>query len=179
MIYTFGGCVLDTHLYTIQRAGQTIRLRPKVFHILLYLLEHRDRVIPKDELSAHVWPAQFISAATLESTMRAVRQALGDTGRAQHLIQTLPGRGYRFVGAVEVRASGPTHWDASAAPHGPHDASAPLLVPSRRSLALPAAAPVDPRSDAAPSPSVLSGPSDVSLPPAAGVSAGERKLASR
>jgi predicted ATPase/DNA-binding winged helix-turn-helix (wHTH) protein len=102
MFYTFGDCTLDTQLYTVQRAQQSIRLRPKVFQVLLYLLEHRHRVVPKDELVASVWPAQFVSDGTVESTLRAVRQVLGDTGRTQHLIQTLPGHGYRFVATVTL-----------------------------------------------------------------------------
>ncbi len=107
MIYTFGGCTLNTHLYTVQRAGQSIRLRPKVFQVLRYLLEHRERVVSKQELCEHVWAGVFISDATLESTLRAVRQALGDTGRTQRLIQTLPGYGYRFIAAVQERANAP------------------------------------------------------------------------
>src|SRR5881628_1726280 len=60
MLYTFGDCTLDTQLYTLQRAGQTLRLRPKVFQVLCHLLAHPERVIPKDELVAAIWPGQFI-----------------------------------------------------------------------------------------------------------------------
>jgi TolB-like protein/DNA-binding winged helix-turn-helix (wHTH) protein/Tfp pilus assembly protein PilF len=101
MIYRFGECELDTNLYTLQRAGQTIRLRPKVFRVCLYLLEHRDRVVARDELCAQVWPDQFISQATLEGVIRTVRQVVGDSGQAQGIIQTLHGYGYRFVATVE------------------------------------------------------------------------------
>lgn len=116
MLYTFGDCSLNTQLYTLQRAGQALRLRPKVFQVLYYLLQHCDRVIPKQELAEQAWPEQFISDATLESTLRAVRQALGDTGRAQHLIQTLPGHGYRLVAAVEVCSEARPDTPAETAP---------------------------------------------------------------
>jgi DNA-binding winged helix-turn-helix (wHTH) protein len=102
MRYVFAGCVLDTQLYTLCKAGLAIRLRPKAFHVLHYLLEHRDRVVSKDELCAHVWPGQFISDATLEGCIKVARQAIGDSGRAQRLIQSRRGYGYRFVGAVEA-----------------------------------------------------------------------------
>src|SRR5919197_4614965 len=102
MIYTFGVCVLDTHLHVLARAGQPIKLRPKAFEVLVYLVEHHDRMVSKDELCAQVWPNQFISDATLGSTIRAVRQAIGDTGEAQQLIQTVQGYGYRFVATVTV-----------------------------------------------------------------------------
>ena len=104
MRYLFADCLLDTQLYTLYRAGLAIPLRPKAFHVLRYLLEHRDHLVSKEELCAHVWPAQFISDATIEGCIKRARQAIGDTGRAQQLIQTRRGYGYRFVGAVEERA---------------------------------------------------------------------------
>ena len=100
MRYVFADCLLDTQLYTLTRAGLVIPLRPKAFHVLRYLLEHRDHLVSKEELCAHVWPAQFISDATIEGCIKRARQAIGDTGRAQRLIQTRRGYGYRFVGAV-------------------------------------------------------------------------------
>ena len=101
MIYHFGDCALDTNLYTLQRGGQEFRLRLKVFRMCLYLLEHRDRVVSREELCAQVWPGQFVSQATLEGVIRLVRQAVGDSGRTQRIIQTLHGHGYRFVAPVE------------------------------------------------------------------------------
>jgi TolB-like protein/DNA-binding winged helix-turn-helix (wHTH) protein len=103
MDYVFGDCELDTCLYTLQRGGQTIRLRPKVFRVCLYLLEHRDRVVSREELCAQVWSGQFISQTTLEGVIRAVRKAVGDSGQSQGIIQTLYGYGYRFVAVVEER----------------------------------------------------------------------------
>src|SRR5919197_2715735 len=102
MIYTFGVCVLATRLHVRARAGQPVPLRPKAFAVLVYLVEHHERMVSKDELCAQVWPRQFISDATLGSTVRAVRQAIGDTGEAQHLIQTVHGYGYRCVATVTV-----------------------------------------------------------------------------
>ncbi len=49
MRYIFAACVLDTQLYTLHRAGTAMRLRPKAFHVLQYLLEHRDCVVSKEE----------------------------------------------------------------------------------------------------------------------------------
>jgi adenylate cyclase len=122
MIYIFGDCELDTSLYTLKRAGKTIRLRPKVFRVCRYLLEHRDRVVSRDELCAQVWPGQFISQATLEGVIRAVRQAVGDSGQTQGIIQTLHGYGYRFVADVEERAA--KHVDT-----GPQPAPALIVLP--------------------------------------------------
>jgi TolB-like protein/DNA-binding winged helix-turn-helix (wHTH) protein len=106
MIYRFGECVLDTQLYSVQRGGQSIRLRPKVFRMCLYLLEHRDRVVSREELCAQLWPGRFVSSATLEGVIRSVRRALGDSGRAQGIILTRHSYGYRFVAGVEECLAG-------------------------------------------------------------------------
>src|SRR5499427_11027034 len=102
MLYRFADCVLDTQLYTLERAGQSTRLAPKVFEVLCYLIEHRDRVVSKQELCAQVWAGLAISDATLESCLRAVRLTVGDSGQAQRIIQTQRGYGYRFVADVEL-----------------------------------------------------------------------------
>ena len=102
MRYVFAEYVLDTQLHTLHRAGMAVRLRPKVFHVLHYLLEHGDHVVSKDELCTHVWPGQFISDATIEGCITLARQAIGDRERAHRLIESRRGYGYRFVGAVTV-----------------------------------------------------------------------------
>jgi DNA-binding winged helix-turn-helix (wHTH) protein/class 3 adenylate cyclase len=114
MIYRFGDCTLDTQRHRLQGAGQPVWLRSKAFQVLCYLLEHRDRTVLKSELYAQVWPQQFISEVTLESTVRAVRQGIGDSGRAQQLIQTVYGYGYRFVATVEELADLPAEIEDKA-----------------------------------------------------------------
>jgi DNA-binding winged helix-turn-helix (wHTH) protein len=101
MRYIFADCVLDTTLATLHRAGRAIPLRPKVFHLLQYLLEQRAHLVAKGVMCAQVWPGQCISDAALEGCIKLARQAIGDSGQAQRLIQTRRGYGYRFVGAVE------------------------------------------------------------------------------
>ena len=131
MIYVFEDCKIDTRLYTLQRAGQTLRLRPKVFQVLLYLLEHRDTVVSKQELAEQVWPDQFISDATLESTLRSMRQVLGDSGRKQWFIQTLPGHGYRFIARITRQS------EEEGSPREPDDPSPDrdsTPAPERRQL---------------------------------------------
>ena len=104
MLYVFDDCILDIQCCVLCRAGQPVSLRPKAFQVLHYLLRHRDRIVTKQELAEHIWPDQFISDAVLESTVRAVRRALGDDRHTQGSIQTLRGYGYRFVATVEERA---------------------------------------------------------------------------
>src|SRR5262249_15867387 len=75
-----------------------------VFQALTYLLTSHGRAVSKEELCQAVWPQLFISDAALESTIRAVRRAIGESGRAPALLQTVHGYGYRFVAALEERA---------------------------------------------------------------------------
>src|SRR5215510_2174358 len=124
MLYRFADCTLDTQLYILHRAGQSTRLSPKVFETLCYLIEHRDRVVSKQELCEQVWEGYAISDATLESCLRAVRISVGDSGQAQRIIQTQRGYGYRFVAALALLPE-----DTSPPPLPPETPPRPLLPP--------------------------------------------------
>ncbi len=102
MIYAFGKCELDAELFQLRREGSAVKLEPKIFNVLAYLVEHRDRVVVKDELLDRLWPAQAVSESVLPSCIAAIRRAVGDTGKSQQVIQTVHGRGYRFVAAVSA-----------------------------------------------------------------------------
>ena len=154
MRYVFADCLLDTQCYLLRRAGQSIRLQPKVFQVLTYLLTHRDRVIPKQELCEQIWSAPTTSDATIENCLKALRHALGDTGQAQRLIETRYGQGYRFIAVVTMAPEGgaPTATEAisvlprpaAAASQAP-PASLDVLGPPSSSVppALPEVLPVD------------------------------------
>ena len=101
MRYRVSDFTLDTKRYALWRAGTLVNLQPKVFDVLTYLIEQRERVVSKQELLEQFWPRQFISEATLSSGIRAVRKAVRDSGQAQRVIQTLHGRGFCFVAAIE------------------------------------------------------------------------------
>ena len=98
MIYQFADCQLDLGRLEFRRAGRLVPLEPQVFDVLAYLIEHRERVVPKDELLDHVWGHRFVGDAALVSRIMAARKAVGDDGREQRLIKTVHGHGYRFVG---------------------------------------------------------------------------------
>jgi predicted ATPase len=70
--------------------------------VLRYLIDHRTRVVPKEELLDEIWGDRFVSESTLTSRIKAARRAIGDDGRAQHSILTVHGVGYRFVAEVAV-----------------------------------------------------------------------------
>jgi hypothetical protein len=97
MRYAFDDYSLDAQRYELHRAGHPVPLRPKPFEVLAYLLTHRDRVVPKDELLEHLWVGRFVGDATLNSCIKEVRRAIGDSGAVPRLLRTVRGRGYRFV----------------------------------------------------------------------------------
>ena len=101
MRYRFGDNVLDTARYELSGGGESVHVEPQVFDVLAHLVEHRDRVVAKAELLDAVWKHQFVSESALTTRIKQVRQAVGDSGRQQRIVQTVHGRGYRFVAPVE------------------------------------------------------------------------------
>ena len=106
MIYLFDDYTLNTEIYELRHAGTPCPLEPQVLDMLLYLIQHRNRLVTRQELLDHVWPERFITETTLDHRLMQARQAIGDSGQTQRRIKTLRGRGYRFVAAVEERYQG-------------------------------------------------------------------------
>jgi len=100
VIYRFAPFSLDTDSLELRDGDDLVRVEPQVFSVLAYLVEHRDRVVGKDELIDAVWGGRAISDGALNSRINSARRAVGDSGSAQNIIKTLPRRGFRFVGSV-------------------------------------------------------------------------------
>ncbi len=102
-----GDLEIDEVRGEVRRANKPVVLQAKPLRLLLYLIRHRDRVIPKEELFEHVWPGVVVSDAALASALSDLRKALGDEAKGQPLIETRRGRGYRWVAPVEEQPDGP------------------------------------------------------------------------
>ena len=98
--YYFADNILNINCLELYRAGNPVKLQPQAFQMLVYLITHRQRVVPKSELFEQLWPGRCVTDASLSSCIKAIRHAVGDSGRAQRIIQTLHGYGYRFVAEV-------------------------------------------------------------------------------
>jgi DNA-binding winged helix-turn-helix (wHTH) protein len=96
--YQFGEFTLDIARGCVFKAGAEIKLRPKVYETLKYLVEHPGRLIGKQELMQAVWPDAFVTDDSLVQCTLELRRALKDG--SQQLLKTVPRRGYLFTAAV-------------------------------------------------------------------------------
>jgi DNA-binding winged helix-turn-helix (wHTH) protein/pimeloyl-ACP methyl ester carboxylesterase len=104
VISAFGDCELDLGRFELRRAGETVRVEPQVFDVLALLVRERTRVVPKEEILDAVWGDRFVSESALTSRIKALRRAVGDSGKTQRVVRTVHGRGYQFVAPVEERS---------------------------------------------------------------------------
>jgi DNA-binding winged helix-turn-helix (wHTH) protein/TolB-like protein len=102
-IYEFGPFVLDPAERRLTRDGAPVPLTPKVFDLLALLVERRGRLLDKDVLLKALWPDSFVEEGNLTVNVSSLRRALGEPASGGEFIETVPRRGYRFVGAVTER----------------------------------------------------------------------------
>jgi TolB-like protein/DNA-binding winged helix-turn-helix (wHTH) protein/Flp pilus assembly protein TadD len=102
--HQFGPFTLDSHKRLLWRDSEPVPLAPKVLDTLLVLVEHRDRVVSKDELLERVWGGTVVEEGGLARNISVLRKALGDKPDEHQYIVTVPGRGYRFVADVREAA---------------------------------------------------------------------------
>jgi len=95
--YEFGRFSLNTAERVLLREGEPVPLTPKVFDILVVLVENGGRVVEKDDLMKRVWPSTFVEEGNLTQNISLLRKALGEGPNGVQFIETVPRRGYRFV----------------------------------------------------------------------------------
>ena len=111
----FGPFRYDWEQRLLFREGETVPLAPKVAETLRVLLERRGTVVEKAELMRAVWPDTTVEEIGLARNISQLRKALGDESEAGKYIETLPKRGYRFVGEVVTEDGGPARAKVGAA----------------------------------------------------------------
>lgn len=136
MLLAFDDCVLDLDRRELSRARQAVATAPQVFDLLVYLAQHRERVVTRDDLIAAVWAGRIVSESTLASHVNAVRKAVGDSGSEQRVIRTIPRKGFRFVADLRMPpAASPAPLANAPAAAGSPAASLPTL-PAKPSIAV-------------------------------------------
>jgi eukaryotic-like serine/threonine-protein kinase len=129
--FVFGSFELDARGYKLRRDGGEVALQPKVFDAIRYLVEHHDRVVPKEELLEALWPGEHVNETAVPWTISRARKALGQGPEAKDPIETVRGRGYRFTAPVTVTSvhppsAGPSSTMLVKSPSEP--ASAPRIA---------------------------------------------------
>jgi len=103
--YCFEGFKLDLDSGCLLQEGREVKLRPKSFELLKYLVERSGRLVGRAELMQAIWPDTFVSDESLAQCLMEVRRALQN--ESQRLVRTVPRRGYIFVTKVSEPATAP------------------------------------------------------------------------
>jgi TolB-like protein/DNA-binding winged helix-turn-helix (wHTH) protein len=101
MRLTFDDYILDVARRELWRGSEPVVVEPQVFDLLVYLVQHQERVVTKDELLQAVWDGRIVSESAITNRVNAARRAIGDSGEKQRLIRTVPRKGFRFIGAIK------------------------------------------------------------------------------
>ena len=102
MRYRFGDCELRPDSHELVVGGNTRTVEPQVFDMLLHLVRNAGTLVTQDDLINVVWNGRIVSDSAISARISAARAAVGDNGREQSIIKTVPRRGFRFVAPVET-----------------------------------------------------------------------------
>src|SRR5262245_51440113 len=136
-ILLFGSFEVDIASGELRRQGLKVRLQDQPFRLLVLLLERAGEVVTREELRNRLWPADtFVDFDhSLNTAVRKLREALGDSADAPRYVETLARRGYRFLVPVQEREPSPVSADAEApsaapptAPRGPSSRPRVVLI---------------------------------------------------
>ena len=104
MRYSFADYVLDTESYALTRNGVAVPVEPQVFDLLALLAANAGKLVTRDRLVEEIWNGRIVSEATIAARINAARRAVGDDGKAQAVIRTIPRRGLEMIAKVRVGA---------------------------------------------------------------------------
>lgn len=105
MRYQFADCLLDTDSFRLFRNDAPQAVEPQVFDLLQLLAEQDGRLVTRDQLIERVWKGRIVSEATISARINAARMAVGDNGKDQAIIRTVPRRGIELVVPVSALES--------------------------------------------------------------------------
>ena len=93
---------LDLAEERLWNGERVVDLSPKLFCLIRYLVLHPDRLLTKQEILSQVWPNTYVTEGSVKDTVKILRRALNDDPKRPEMIETVRGRGYRYVGNIEV-----------------------------------------------------------------------------
>ena len=108
---SFGDFELDPRAGELRKEGAKVKLQEQPFHLLQMLLEHPGEIVTRDELQKQIWSADtFVDFDQgLNNAAKRLREALDDSAEGPRFIETIPRRGYRFIGKIAEKAAERVH----------------------------------------------------------------------
>ena len=100
-VFSIGDALVSISARTVCRNGKSLRLRPKNFELLFFLIQGRGRIATKDEILRQVWPGVAVTENSLVKCVSELRKALGDDLRKPRFLKSVPKVGYELVGVIE------------------------------------------------------------------------------
>jgi WD40 repeat protein/DNA-binding winged helix-turn-helix (wHTH) protein len=100
LVSSFGEFHLDRVKRVLLRRGQAVEVSPKCLDLLAFLVDHRNRLVEKEELLQWLWPESFVDEQNIKQNIYVLRRILGDDQNGNRFIQTIPRRGYKFIAPV-------------------------------------------------------------------------------
>jgi DNA-binding winged helix-turn-helix (wHTH) protein/Tol biopolymer transport system component len=133
--YAFGEFRIDVGLRKLWQNDAAVQIPSRAFDALVYLIEHRDRLVQKDEIIAAIWQDVVVTDDSLIHAISVLRRALTDERQHPKYIETIPRRGYRFIAPVQIATS-----PAAPLSAAPEFAASELPGPPEAVVAAPLAA---------------------------------------
>ena len=107
-LFSFDDVAVDCENFQVRKAGVAVTLTPRAFDVLRVLLRQPGRVVDKGELFAQVWGETHVTDNALTKIIKELRHSLHDDAHAPRYIETVPKRGYRFIGEVTEQSHEPS-----------------------------------------------------------------------
>jgi len=112
--YQFDDLLVDPTAFRLFKAGKPVHIEPKALQILILLLQRPETLVTKQELLSEIWPGVAVTENALTRAIAQLRKTLGDDAEAPRYIETVPTRGYRFIGTGVVAGASPATGRAGA-----------------------------------------------------------------
>jgi len=97
MVIRFSDCELNLDTLELWRNNKLVVVEPQVFDLIRFFSENTGRLVTRDDILEGVWGGRIVSDAAISTRINLARKALGDDGKSQHVIKTIPRRGFRFL----------------------------------------------------------------------------------
>src|SRR5947209_5693564 len=141
----FRGYRVDSvHRTVTAPGGRTVRLEPKAFDLLVYFAAHPEETLSRERLIAAVWDGKFVTDDAVMVAVYALRQAFDDDSRSPKFIETIRGRGYRWIAAPGPAAASTAQSAPASRRRRVATAAAVLAVGSLAALVLAVLTPTQP-----------------------------------